>query len=218
MIDKKTILDIFNFRHACKEFRTDKKIPQEDLQVILETARLSPTSLGYEHWKILVLRDPALRKAIQPYSWGMVKHLDNEACEVLFFIVEKNPRYDNEKFPKIFERRGIPADKLPKALERYKSFQVEDMKLLETPRALYDWACKQSYIALGNVMTAAAMMGIDSCAIEGMHYDSVNKILADAGAFDPEKYAVSVAVVFGYRANDAQKRLRLDLDELVTYL
>ena len=67
------------------------------------------------------------------------------------------------------------------------------MPIADDERALFDWASKQTYIALGNMLTGAAMLGIDSCAIEGMEYAAVEKILAEAGLLDPEHYGLSVS-------------------------
>lgn len=103
------------------------------------------------------------------------------------------------------------------ALERYGNFQKNDMKVLESDRALFDWASKQTYIALGNMMTGAAMLGIDSCPIEGMNYEAVNELLTSAGLFDPEEYGVSVAVTFGYRAREIAPKSRRSIEDLVTW-
>ena len=91
------------------------------------------------------------------------------------------------------------------------------MRIADDERALFDWACKQTYIALANMMTGAAMLGIDSCAIEGMHYDSVNRILSEEGLLDAEDYGVSVAVTFGYRARDIAAKPRRPLAEIVRW-
>ena len=70
-----------------------------------------------------------------------------------------------------------------------KNFQESDFALLENDRALFDWSCKQTYIALGNMMTSAAMIGIDSCPIEGFQKKEVEDVLAKTCKIDLEKYA-----------------------------
>lgn len=69
-MDKKTVLDAFMFRHACKEFDPDAKIPEEDFLFILEAARLSPSSFGFEPWKFQVVQDMTLRGKLLPHTWG----------------------------------------------------------------------------------------------------------------------------------------------------
>ena len=92
------------------------------------------------------------------------------------------------------------------------------MKLLESDRTLFDWCSKQTYIALANMLTGAAALGIDSCPIEGFHYDKMNECLAEEGLFDPKEYAVSVAATFGYRSRDIAKKSRKGLDEVVRWV
>ena len=69
-MDKQIILDAFMFRHACKEFDPKALIPEEDFLFILETARLSPSSFGFEPWQFLVVQDMNLRKKLLPHTWG----------------------------------------------------------------------------------------------------------------------------------------------------
>ncbi|MEJ9314725.1 nitroreductase family protein, partial [Priestia megaterium] len=67
---KQEILKAYQFRHACKEFDTNKKISDEDFRFILETGRLSPSSVGLEPWKFVVIQDAALREKLKPVSGG----------------------------------------------------------------------------------------------------------------------------------------------------
>ncbi|MBT8348631.1 MAG: NAD(P)H-dependent oxidoreductase, partial [Sulfurovum sp.] len=79
---------------------------------------------------------------------------------------------------------------------------------------IYAWTAKQSYIALGNMMTAAAFIGIDSCPIEGFEKESLEEVLE----LDTSKYQVAVVVPFGYRANEQSSQLRLPFDEVVEFI
>ena len=90
--------------------------------------------------------------------------------------------------------------------------------MLGSERALLDWCGKQTYIALANMMTGAALIGIDSCPIEGFNYDEMNRVLAEAGAFDPAEWSVSVAATFGYRAQPIADKARKSADEVVVWL
>ncbi|MDO4232779.1 MAG: nitroreductase family protein [Lautropia sp.] len=106
-------------------------------------------------------------------------------------------------------------DALKATLAKYREFQESDMPILNDERALFDWCCKQTYIALANMMTGAAMVGIDSCPVEGFNYAEMSRVLAEAGAFDPAEWGVSVAATFGYRSQDITPRARKALDEVV---
>ncbi|MEJ7185507.1 nitroreductase family protein, partial [Staphylococcus epidermidis] len=72
----------------------------------------------------------------------------------------------------------------------------------DNERTLYDWASKQTYIALGNMMTTAALLGVDSCPMEGFDLDKVTEILSEEGILDTEHFGISVMVGFGYRAEE----------------
>jgi len=87
-------------------------------------------------------------------------------------------------------------------------------KTLNSDENIYHWTSKQSYIALGNMMTAAAYIGIDSCPIEGFEKEKVEEILA----LDTSKWQVSVVVPFGYRLNEQSSQLRLPFDDVVEFI
>ena len=196
---KQQVLDAFHFRCATRYYDPERKISKEDFDYILELGRLSPSSVGSEPWQFLVVQNPELRQALKPVSWGMATQLD-DASHVVVILANKNMRYDSEDFRANLARRGLTQEQMQANMATYQRFQTEHINVLENDRTLFDWASKQTYIALANMMTGAALIGIDSCPIEGFNYAEVNRILAQTGAYDAEKYAVSVAVTFGYRA------------------
>lgn len=198
-VTKQQVLDAFHFRCATRYYDPTRKISKEDFEYILELGRLSPSSVGSEPWQFLVIQNPELRQALKPVSWGMATQLDN-ASHVVVILANKNMRYDSEDFRANLVRRGLTEEQIQTNMAIYQRFQTEHINVLENDRTLFDWASKQTYIALANMMTGAALIGIDSCPIEGFNYAEVNRILAQTGAYDAEKYAVSVAVTFGYRA------------------
>ncbi|VEG83529.1 NAD(P)H nitroreductase [[Haemophilus] ducreyi] len=95
---------------------------------------------------------------------------------------------------------------------------MNDIKVLENERTLFDWCVKQTYIALANMMTGAAMIGIDSCPIEGFNYDAVHQILADEGLFDPNEYGVSCMVTFGYSAQKMKAKYRKLAEDIISWV
>lgn len=213
-VSKQEVLNAFAFRSAMRHYDADKKVSEEDLDYILECARLSPSSVGSEPWQFLVIRNPGLRAALKPVSWGMERSLD-AASHLVVILAKKNARYDSAFFSDTLRKRGLTEEQLAKTVAIYKKFQEDDIKILESERALFDWAGKQTYIALANMMTAAALAGIDSCPVEGFDYEAVNRILAQAGAFDPQEYGVSVMVTFGYRAKEPRPKVRKECGEII---
>jgi len=175
---KNKIIEAFNFRYACKIFDKEKKIPKEDFNTILEVARLSPSSFGFEPWHFLVVQNMELREKLLPITWGAQNTLPT-ASHYLIILARKKPSllYNSEYITHMmYDIHKIPKEKAEARREKYKKFQEDDFKLLKSDRAIFDWASKQTYIALGNMMSVAAMLGIDSCAIEGFEADKLNEL------------------------------------------
>lgn len=214
--DKDDVLRTFHYRASTRSYDGRKKIPSDDFKYILELGRLSPSSVGSEPWQFIVLQNPELRQKIKPYCWGIPTM--ETASHIVVILAKKNARYDTEFMIESMRRRQVPEDQLEATINKYRDFQENDSKILESDRSLFDWTSKQTYIALANMMTGAALIGIDSCPIEGFDYGEVNKILAGAGLFDPYEWGVSVMCTFGYRDKEIRKKLRKGFDEVVKFV
>lgn len=214
--NKNDILNAFHYRSSTRSYDGSKKIPADEFNAILEMGRLSPSSVGSEPWQFIVLQNPALRQKIKPFCWGIPTM--ETSSHIVVILAKKNARYDSEYFNEVMNRRGLEGEARTKALAIYKKFQTEDIAILESERSLFDWASKQTYIALANMMTGAAMMGIDSCPIEGFDYKQVNQILADEGVFDPSEWAVSVMCTFGYRDKAIKPKARKTVEQVVKFI
>jgi len=218
-IDKKQeILKAYQFRYATKEFDPTKRISDEDFEFILETGRLSPSSIGSEPWKFLVVENEELRQKLKAVSWGAQRQLPT-ASHFVILLARTDVRYDSDYILDIYKNvQKMPEDILEQMIHGLKTFQ-EDFHLLENERYLFDWASKQTYIPLGNMMTAAAQIGIDSCPIEGFNYDQVHDILKNEGFLEDGKFDVSVMVAFGYRAHEPKReKTRRSLDQVVQWV
>lgn len=207
---RKQILDAFNFRHACKTFDAARKIPDEDFGFILEAARLSPSSFGFEPWKFLVIQNPELREKIKPVSWGAQGQLPTASHFVIILArKEKSMHYEADYIQDhMRDVKQLPEDVVEMLGGFYREFQTRDFQLTESPRAMFDWACKQTYIALGNMMSVAAQIGIDSCPIEGFDREKLEAVLVEEGLLDTNEFGVSVMVAFGYRENEPYPKTR----------
>lgn len=214
--NKDEVLNAFQYRASTRSYDGSRKISDEDFHYILELGRLSPSSVGSEPWQFLVLQNPELRQQIKPYCWGIPTM--ETASHIVVILAKKNARYDSQYFDAVIARRGLSGEAKDRALAVYKKFQSEDIAILESERSLFDWASKQTYIALANMMTGAAMIGIDSCPIEGFAYKDVNQLLADAGLFDANEWGVSVMCTFGYRDKEIRPKSRKTFDEVVKFI
>ena len=219
MIDKEQILNAYNFRHACKLFDTKKIISDDDINFILETARLSPSSFGFEPWHFVVLQDKKLRTKLKENAWGATAKLDT-ASHFILGLTMKAPlmKYDSPYIKTFMEKvQQLPENVVKGKGEMFETFQKSDFDLTDD-RKLFDWASKQCYIALGNMMTSAAMIGIDSCPIEGFKQQETEKILREDIGIDTSLYGISYMVAFGYRVNETRAKTRRLLNEIVTFI
>lgn len=206
----KTFEEAMDFRHACKVFDADKKISDADIKYILEAGRKSPSSFGMEAWKFLVITNEELKAKLRPACWDQVQVTScSHLVVVLAGIDSVKPETGLPK--KRFQRREMPQETLDFYLGLYAS-HLETT--LSSDANIESWTAKQTYIALGNMMTAGAILGIDSCPIEGFEKEKVEEILN----LDTSKYRLSVVVPFGYRINEQSTQLRLDFDAVVEFI
>lgn len=214
------ILDVFRFRHACKKFDASRSVSKEDFNTILEAARLSPSSFGFEPWKMVVLTDDALKQKLYPLAWGAQNSL-NGASHFVLLLARKTADmiYSSDFISHMMQ--DVQHQSVEIANQRrakYRTFQKDDFNLLESERAMFDWAGKQTYIVLANMMTAAAYLGIDSCPIEGFQRSKVDELFVQEGVFDPAHFGVSVMVAFGYRAQEPHRtKTRQPLEDLILW-
>jgi len=219
-IAKQAIIDAFWFRHACKEFDATKLISPEDFEFILETARLSPCSFGLEPWKFLVVQNPVLREKLKVCTWGGQKQLPT-ASHVIVTLYRKSGfmRYDSAYVQNFMrEVQKFPEEACAARTAILEKFQAEDFALLESERAMNDWAGKQTYLPLANMMTAAALIGIDSCPIEGFEKVGLENILAKELAVDLDGWGLAYLLALGYRkAEPARPKTRQAMGAVVEW-
>ncbi len=219
-ISKQDIIDAHLFRHACKEFDAERRISDEDFDFILEIARLSPSSFGLEPWKFLVVQNPQLREKFLPYVWGGQKQLPT-ASHVVIALIRKTRfmRYDSDYVQNFMRQvQKFPEEAAVARTAILKKFQHEDFALLDSERAMTDWGGKQSYIALGNMMAGAAMLGIDSCPIEGFEQTAVQRLLAAEMGVNADDWGVAYLAAFGYRKDaPARPKTRQEIDAVVEW-
>lgn len=206
----KTFEQAMDFRHACKIFDESKKISDEDLHYILEAGRKSPSSFGMEAWKFLVITNDELKAKLRPACWDQVQIT---SCSHLVVVLAGiNSVRPQSGIPlKRFARRDMPQEKLEFYLNLYSS-HLEDT--LRNDENIYSWTARQTFIAAANMMTAAAVKGIDSCPIEGFDKDKVEEILA----LDKSQYRLALILPFGYRLNHQSTQLRVPFEEVVEFI
>ncbi|QOP44963.1 NAD(P)H-dependent oxidoreductase [Sulfurimonas paralvinellae] len=203
-------MDAMNFRHACKIFDETKKISDEDMHFILECGRKSPSSFGMEAWKFLVITNEELKAKLRPVCWNQVQIT---SCSHLVIVLAgiESLKVESGEVEKRFRRREMPQESLDMYMGLYASHLANT---LSSDENIYCWSTRQTYIAVANMMTGAAFIGIDSCPIEGFEKEKVEEILD----LDTTKFQVALILPFGYRLNPQSKQLRLPFDEVVEFI
>ena len=163
-----------------------------------------------EAWKFLVITNEELKAKIRPACWDQVQVTSCSHLVVVLAGID-SVKPESGEVLKRFSRRDMPQETLDFYMGIYASHLEHTLSSDENIEA---WTAKQSYIALGNMMTAAAVLGIDSCPIEGFDKAQVEEILD----LDTSKYRLAVVVPFGYRLNEQSSQLRLDFDEVVEFI
>jgi len=204
------LLKALSWRYATKKFDHSKRIPEATWETLRKAASLTASSFGVEPYRLVEVRDPKVREALRAASWNQSQVVDASHFVVLAF--EKGfgqPQID------AFLQRTVRDRKVTlESLEGYKS--VLEGTLVKGPRAagIDAWSAHQAYILLGNLLTCAALLGVDACPMEGfdpVKYDEILGLKA--------KGLASVAVAaFGYRSSEDKyaelPKVRKTLDEL----
>ena len=215
---KEQFLQAMKFRHACKLFDAQKTISAEDFEYILEVGRLSPSSFGFEPWHLVVVQSRELREKLKQDAWGATDKLTTASHFVVILSRRKAETEANSDYIQYIMK---DVQKLPENVREmkegaYAKFLSQDFELT-TERAAFDWGIRQAYIALGNMMTAAAYIGIDSCPMEGFNQKTSERILARDLDVDVDKYGIACMVAFGYRVKDQPPKTRRQLAEVVSW-
>ena len=213
---REELIEAAIWRRAIKTFDTKRKISKADFEALLKVAQYSPSSFGLEPWNIMVLQNKRLRELIMPYASGAQKQLST-ASHFVIFTVKKDLYPTSDYFKHInMDIKGMSQETYNDFIVSFGSFSEIKQHMI-SQREKLDWAGKQSYIALANMMSAAALMGIDSCPIEGFNASEIENILGEYSDFECNKIVVMGA--FGYRDEEPKhKKTRRDIKEIVNFV
>jgi nitroreductase len=180
------------WRYAVKKFDSQKKISKDDWAAIEKSLVLTPSSYGLQPWKFIVVQNPEIRKKLTPLSWNQTQVEDCSHFVVFANLGKLDQKYIEDFIALSAKTRGISEDKL----EGYKKMMVANLLHGERSQHLSEWASRQCYIALGNLMTTVAVMGIDACPMEGIEPQKYDEVLGLKGT----GYQTCVACAVGYRS------------------
>jgi len=206
-----SLIEDLNWRHAAKAYDSTKKVSQEDLNKILEAARLAPTSSGLQPFRLIVVENQDLKEKM--VSGAFNPEVMRDCSHVLVFAAWDS--YSNEKIDKVYDHHTDVRD-LPQG--RFSSYtdMIKDLYNAQTPEQHFAHTARQTYIALGLAMAQAAELKIDSTPAEGFNNDVVDEIL------ELKKLGLkSVSLLYlGYRdaENDwlsHMKKVRIPMEEFI---
>lgn len=203
-MQKEVFSKIINQRYSCREFK-ESLLKREDLEYILEAGRLSPSSLGLEPWKFLVLQVSNKKAEISKIA-NHQEHV--KKCGAIIIILA---RLDFEEYfiPKL-QARGMKEEELQKRINLYKPF-IESMN--EDEKLHY--AKEQTYLALGNLANAACAIGLGSCIVGGFDSKALDCYLK----LDTTKERSSIMLVVGeYENKTIPQKTRFIKEEVFTFL
>lgn len=203
------ILNSLNWRYATKAFNTDKLVSPSDIEVLLDAARLAPTSLGLQPWKAYVITNKDMCKKLKEAAWGQPQVSD--ASHLVIFTVRKtiDEKYVDSYIETVMKVRNQKKEEV----EGYKKMLMGSVSG-KTPEQIKEWSARQAYIALGFLLETAALMKIDTCPMEGFDTNQFDTILG----LDKTDYTSVVMVSVGYRSESDKyahvPKVRFCKDEL----
>ena len=193
-LSSESLLHALRWRYATKLFDPARPIPSDTWASLEECLRLTASSYGLQPWKFLVITDSAIRAELRPHSWNQSQITD---CSHLVVLLKKRTitAADADRLiHTIATTRGIETS----VLDGYR--QMIQVDLIDGPRSqiIGQWAANQVYIALGNLLTSAALLAVDTCPIEGFSPPDYDRILG----LDNDAYQSCVVCACGYRSAD----------------
>lgn len=208
------LIAALEWRYATKVFDSTRKIPADVWAALEKTLVLTPSSYGLQPYKFLIVDNPAKRTELLPHTWGQ-KQVVDASHFVVFAARTKMTEADVDKLVDLtIALRNLPSG----ALNTYRDIIVGDIVNGARGKISHEWATRQSYIALGNLMTAAAVLKVDACPMEGLVPAEYDRILG----LENSGYATAVACALGYRsAGDKYSSLakvRYKINELVRHI
>ena len=209
---KKEIIESLEWRYAVQVFNPSKKIKDEDLNTILESGRLTPSSYGIEAWKFIVVENPEIREKLREAGYGQSKISDASHLIVLARRTDVKENISQERIDRTAETFKVEAS----SLNGFKEM-IDGAINSRTVEALDAWAARQVYIPLGTMIETASLLGIDSAPMEGFDSQKYDEILG----LKDKNLSATVLLALGYRGEDevaARPKVRRNFEDVVEFI
>jgi nitroreductase len=213
-VSTQTLADALHWRYATKKFDPARKVPDATWEALEHALVLAPSSYGLQPWKFIVVRDKSTREKLSAAARGQKQPID--CSHFVVFAARKNlSAADVDHYiARTAEVRGVPVESLKGSADVMKG-SAERARAAGT---LDVWMARQVYIALGGFLTAAALLALDACPMEGLDAAKFDQILDLA----PQGYGTLCACAVGYRSPDDAyanaPKVRFDASEVITHV
>lgn len=187
------LIESLQWRYATKEFDAEKTIPPDTWSAIEQSMVLTPSSFGLQPWKFITITCPKTKIDLLEHSWHQRQVTDCSHLVVLCVRDGMNQQDIDAWLDQLAETRGVSRE----SLESYAAMMNGFFSSMDHDKTLC-WATNQVYIALGQLMTSAAVLGIDACPMEGIVPAEYDRVLG----LENSGFATSVACAMGYRSPD----------------
>lgn len=200
-----------HWRYSTKRFDPSRTIAPDVWSALEQALVLAPSSFGLQPWKFVVVDDPALRQQLRAQSWNQPQISD--ASKLVVFLGQRTTTAaDVDRFlGRQCTVRGTPIE----SLARYRTMLLNFVENGAAAKDQAAWNARQVYIALGQFLTSAAMLGIDTCALEGIDLDAYDRLLGFLGS----RFTTLCACAVGYRADDDRNataaKVRYEASEVI---
>jgi len=195
-----TFIESQKWRYATKKFDTTKKVSIENIELLKEAIQLSASSYGLQLYKVFIIETQELKEKLLPLCWNQQQVVDASHIFVFASYATVKEDYIDAYSQLIAQTRETSVE----SLQGYTDFMKTTLRKL-TPEQQKSWAAKQTYIALGNLLHAAAELKIDATPMEGFLPEKVNELLN----LDEQNLNITLIIPVGYRhPEDAAQHLK----------
>jgi nitroreductase len=206
-----SLIAALNWRYATKKFDPQKTIPAETWNALEQSLVLAPSSIGLQPWKFVVVTDPAVKAQLVQASYRQTQAADCSHFLALAVRRDIDAEHVDRHIQRMVEVRGITLESLAK----FRAMTMSNLERAREAGTLDTWQTHQIYIALGQFMACAAVLGVDTCPMEGIEPSKYDEILGLAGT----EFGTVVACAAGYRVADDKyataKKVRFKTEDVV---
>ena len=207
-----SILENLQWRYATKRM-TGEKVNLDNIEILLDSIRMTPSSIGLQPYKVLIIESPAIRQKISTVAYNQPQI--NECSHLLVFTVWNSltEELSEEYLELVGKERGVSRESLS-TLVGY----LDNLRKLSEDE-FYNWASRQAFLALGTALLTAAELRLDSTPMEGFQKEELD-LLLELPNYDLRS-VVLMALGFRDTQNDwllKMKKVRRPKEDLFLYL